>query len=64
MAIEDFSNEEFAAYLERVAADFEESGYECTPADYREAARRIRDIEHREEAAYQAGMVDAVASHR
>lgn len=55
----DWSNRRLADYLKMVGEDYRESGAEATADDYAEAARRIREIEYLEEAAYQAGLVDA-----
>ena len=41
---DDWSDIEFADYLDRVADDYEESGSEATAEDYREAATRIREL--------------------
>jgi hypothetical protein len=38
----DWSDADFADYLERVGGDYAESGNEATAEDYAEAARRIR----------------------
>jgi len=54
----------FAAYLMQLASDYDETGQEFLVKDLAEAARRIREIEYREEAAYEAGMQDAIARAR
>lgn len=41
---DDFDDEEFADYLDRVGDDQAESGREATAEDYHEAADRIRDL--------------------
>ena len=62
MSIENLNDKDFANYLLMVAADYEESGSEATAEDYREAARRIQEIEYREETAFEGGMREAIAT--
>lgn len=61
----------FFRYLIQVGTDYQESGSEATAEDYFEAASRIRamqqqieEIPHLEEAAYQAGLVDATVNFK
>ena len=42
--LRDKTNEDFANYLDMLADDFDESGSDTTADDYREAARRIREL--------------------
>lgn len=44
------THDEFADYLRMVGADFENSGSECTPLDYREAAFRVENLAWNERA--------------
>ena len=39
-----FTNQEFAEYLDRVGSDYLESGSNATATDYFEAARRIIEL--------------------
>lgn len=64
MSMENWTNERFAAYLLRVAADYEELGSEGTAEDYRQAAKRINEIVYLEQEAYEAGMQDAATGLR
>lgn len=61
MALIHESNRDFAAVLRETANIYRADGFSRTADELDEAARRIAEIEFIEEAAYEAGMVDAVS---
>ena len=44
--VSEMTTDQFIDYLKRVADDYEESGSEATAEDYREAARRLGEIDN------------------
>lgn len=61
MELFEMDTQGFVIYLKQLAEDYESSGRHCAAEDYREAARRIAEIPHLEQAAYEAGLIDAGA---
>lgn len=61
MELFEMDRQGFVIYLKQLAEDYESSGRFGTAEDYREAARRIAEIPHLEQAAYEAGLIDAGA---